>query len=429
MNAAFFHDHKFRRDSGGGLYSTGGLSYPVLARYLDHFGALTVVGRAVPFAAGEHPDTLTPASGPGVDFRCVTLRSPLDVVLASEVRATVRAAVLAADCVIARLPSALGFLACQTAIRTDTPWAVEVVGCPSDALWNYGTRLTRAATLPYRWLQRHYVKHARHALYVSRRFLQDRYPCDGVSVGCPDVTLPAPDPEVLTRRLRRLDAGWSGRTVQLGLVGSLDVGFKGHETAIRALAAMRDRIPDFRLRILGAGRPERWRALAAECGIADKVVFDGTLAAGDAVFAWMDDLDVFLMPSLQETLGRALVEAMSRGCPALGSRETAIPEQLGDDCLHPAKDFTELGRLIVRMLANPEYMRLSALENFHRAGKYSNRLVDRTRGEFWSAVVQHARERACHANLRARSARPSAASQGMSRRGFAAAAKGERSPL
>ena len=387
MNAAFFHDHKFRRDSDGTLYSTGGLSYAVLSRYLDHFAALTVVAREVPLAPHEHASRLTPATGPGVDFACGTL----DAFHPRRVRSVVRKAVLSADCVIARLPSALGYVACHEAIRTGTPWAVEVVGCPHDALWNYGTAIGRAATLPYRWLQRHYVKRARYAIYVSRRFLQDRYPCGGISVGCPDAAIPIVDVDVLTRRLRRLDEGWNDRPVQFGLVGSLDVGFKGHDTAIRALAAIKDRIPDFRLRLLGAGRTERWRALAAECGIADQVVFDGTLAGGAAVFAWMDELDVFLMPSLQETLGRALLEAMSRGCPAFGSRETAIPEQLGDDCVHRAKDFHELGRLIVHLLGNPEYARSCALENFHRARKYADPVVAGTRREFWCAFADDAR--------------------------------------
>ena len=391
MKVAFFHDHKFRRDPGGVLYSTGGLSYAVLARYLDNFTALTVVARALPLAPDEHTATLTLATGPGVDFNCVTVRNPLDPFCAPHIRSVIRDTVLSADCVIARLPSALGYVACHEAIRTGTPWAVEVVGCPRDALWNYGTALGKGATLPYRWLQRHYVKRAQYAIYVSRHFLQDRYPCKGFAVGCPDASIPVSDIDVLTRKLKYLDEGWKGRPVYFGLVGSLDVGFKGHDTAIRALAAIKDRLPEFRLKILGAGRSERWRALAAECGIADKVVFDGTLAAGDAVFAWLDDLDVFLMPSLQETLGRALLEAMSRGCPALGSRETAIPEQLGDDCVHPAKDFKELGRLIVQMLGNPEYMRLCALENFYRARKYSDQLVDGKRGEFWGRFVDYVR--------------------------------------
>lgn len=390
MNAAFFHDHKFRRGPGGALYSTGGLSYAVLARYLEQFSALTVVARELPLAADEHAGMLTLATGPGVDFKSVTVRRPLDAFYARQVRSVVRAAVLSADCVIARLPSALGYVACHEAIRVGTPWAVEVVGCPRDALWNYGTALGKAATLPYRWLQRHYVKRAPYAIYVSRHFLQNRYPCDGISVGCPDASIPIVDLDVLTRRLRRLDEGWTDRPVQFGLVGSLDVGFKGHDTAIRALAAIKDRIPDFRLRLLGAGRTERWRDLAAACGIADKVVFEGTRTGGEAVFAWMDELDVFLMPSLQETLGRALLEAMSRGCPALGSRETAIPEQLGDDCLHPSKDFDELGRLIVHLLGNREYARSCALENFHRARKYSDRVVEGTRREFWRAFGDHA---------------------------------------
>lgn len=82
----------------------------------------------------------------------------------------------------------------------------------------------------------------------------------------------------------------------------------------------------FRIEFLGEGNPDRWIKLAKEHGIYENTKFLGTLPSGDAVFKWMDNLDVYLQPSSAEAQGRAIIEAMSRGCPVIASRVGRIPE-------------------------------------------------------------------------------------------------------
>ena len=87
-------------------------------------------------------------------------------------------------------------------------------------------------------------------------------------------------------------------------------------------------------------------------GVENQVFFDGTLPGGQPVYDWLDDLDLYLIPSLQEGLPRALVEAMSRGCPAIGAKTGGIPELLGKDCIYGRKNYKKLAKKIKMILYN-----------------------------------------------------------------------------
>ena len=63
------------------------------------------------------------------------------------------------------------------------------------------------------------------------------------------------------------------------------------------------------------------------------------------MFEWIDNLDILVMPTLAESLGRAVIEAMSRGCPVIGSIETALPEQIGSDCITYARNADSIAEI------------------------------------------------------------------------------------
>lgn len=100
------------------------------------------------------------------------------------------------------------------------------------------------------------------------------------------------------------------------MIGSLKNNIKGIDTAIKSLSLINCSIE---LRVLGGGDTEKWRKLAEDEGVNDLVYFDGKLQSGAAVYEWLDNIDLYIQPSYQEGLPRALIEAMSRGCPSIGS--------------------------------------------------------------------------------------------------------------
>ena len=111
--------------------------------------------------------------------------------------------------------------------------------------------------------------------------------------------------------------------------------------------------------------------------------FCGTLASGTAVNQWLDDIDLYIQPSLTEGLPRALIEAMSRGCPALGSGAGGIPELLAPECIHKPGDSATLAKMLETAIQDKDWQKSQAARNFREAAAYDSKVLDDIRREFW----------------------------------------------
>ena len=94
-------------------------------------------------------------------------------------------------------------------------------------------------------------------------------------------------------------------------------GWKGLHLALDAFARLAARMPEARLRIAGTGPDAaRLQARARRLGIADRVDWLGRLPH-PAMAALYRRHDLFLFPSLHDTGGQALGEALAAGLPAV----------------------------------------------------------------------------------------------------------------
>jgi glycosyltransferase involved in cell wall biosynthesis len=166
--------------------------------------------------------------------------------------------------------------------------------------------------------------------------------------------------------------------------------FKGVQTALEAVGRVRERLTPFELRVVGAGDPEPWKREARRYDVERETTFEGVLPR-EHIPGWLDGIDLYLQPSFQEGLPRALLEAMSRACPALGSTAGGIPELLDHSCLHRPGDSRALAGLIVRSAGDQGWRRSQAARNFEEAKKYTGQALDPIRKEFWDEFATSAR--------------------------------------
>jgi len=154
----------------------------------------------------------------------------------------------------------------------------------------------------------------------------------------------------------------------LGCVGYL-LPEKGQEFVVRALPAVRARIPGARLLLAGDG-PSRagLEALVRGKGLHHAVIFAGFIEDVSQVYA---ALDVFVFPSLAEPLGTSLLAAMAWGLPVLAVAGGGVPEYVEDGhngllVARPAADLLSAGML---RLLNEESLR-------SRLGREARRAIE-----------------------------------------------------
>jgi len=108
--------------------------------------------------------------------------------------------------------------------------------------------------------------------------------------------------------------------------------YKNCDGLLRAWAVARAELGDRQLAIVGSGRDQEYlaslRSLANELGISGDVVFVGPVPLEETVHFYRA-ADAFVYPSLNETFGLPILEAMACGCPVVTSDTSAMPETAG----------------------------------------------------------------------------------------------------
>ncbi len=365
----FVCDNIFVRD-GENIYSNS-FSYSILKRYIDIFGRVTVVGRV---EEGRGVDNIALASGEGVEFIFLDSISNIGSFFGKrrEYRQFLSLIIGDYDGVVVRLPSEFGLLVSSIARAKNIPYLAEVVGCGFEAMRYYGGVKAKLYAPFLSIKMKIAIANASRVSYVTQEFLQKRYPSKGQTISLSDVYIPTVDERVLARRVEKIN---SQQKIIIGTIAFLDVDYKGLDMAIKALSLLDY---DIEYRILGEGNPQKYKSLVSALDIK----FDKSLPY-DRVFDWLDNIDIYIQPSLTEAMPRSLIEAMSRGCVCIASSVGEIPMLLDNKMLHKPKDSQKLSQLISTTIDDKKLQIEQAKLNFSKAQNYSSDILDKKRDEFY----------------------------------------------
>jgi glycosyltransferase involved in cell wall biosynthesis/protein-tyrosine-phosphatase len=153
----------------------------------------------------------------------------------------------------------------------------------------------------------------------------------------------------------RRELGVSSRAFLIGTVGRLSA-VKGHSDLLRAARLILQRERGARFLIVGGGPlRDELIALAAELGVDHACLFTGPRSdVCDLVGA----MDLFVLPSLDEGIPMALLEAMALGRPVVASHVGGVPEVIrpGETgLLVPPRDVRALASACLDLAANREW--------------------------------------------------------------------------
>lgn len=153
---------------------------------------------------------------------------------------------------------------------------------------------------------------------------------------------------------------------------------KGHEVLLRALPAVLREVPDLKVRLVGRDT-EALRPRARELGVEKNIEILGHRLDVPELLA---QAHLFVMPSLQEGIGTALIEAQAALVPAVASVVGGLPQVLEDGrtgLLVRPNDPEALAWAMIRQLkdvAGAERMALAGYERV-RARFSIDAVVDR----------------------------------------------------
>ena len=381
MDVVVTFEYRFTRTPDGAVWSQMAYGYNFFRNhYLRVFDGVKVVARVqdVPTVLGSD---FIRVDGPGVVVHAL----PYYVGPAAYLRQfrrlarAVRGAVGPTDAVILRVPSAIAKHMEPLLRRQRRPYGVQVVGDPVDIFGAIRHPLRPLLRWWFPRVQRRQCAGAAAASYVTEKALQRRYPCGGYTTHFSSVEL-TPD---AVAAAPRVPAPGQKRFTLLN-VGSLDQLYKAPDVLIDAAASLVDEGLDLHLVFVGDGRfrPELEERARAR-GVGGRVVFRGKLPAGPAVRAELDRADLYVHPSRTEGLPRAIIEAMARGLPVIGSTVGGIPELLDAQDMVPPDDVTALAGMIRAVLDDPARMAAMAARNLARAADYGDEILRERRDAYF----------------------------------------------
>lgn len=349
----------------------------MIKRYVEKFGKIDLYAR---IGTGLPPSNLVDASE-YIDrfYGCDSLVA----ILKKESKKELRHFISECDLLIVRLYSIFGYIAGMEAKKQGKPYFTEIIGDAWDAYWNHSLRGKLVAPFMYFGIKR-VVWNADFALYVTNEYLQKRYPCKNESVGVSDVLISVDD-SALDKRLKKI-AARSKNEIKLMTSGAIDVRYKGQEYVIRAISSINKAGYTVKYYLAGGGSQDYLRSVAEKCGVLDQVVFLGRLSLDD-VMKQLENTDIYIQPSFTEGLPRAVVEAMAKACPIIGTRIGGIPELISNECLVRTKSSEDIANTVLGMINEEKLVELARV-NYQKSKEYIDTALSERRNAYYDKIKE-----------------------------------------
>ena len=291
------------------------------------------------------------------------------------------------DLVVGYAPGHNLYQALKIAKSNNVPFMTFLVACPWDTMSNHQRLLVRLSSPFYYMWTKIVIKNSDYVHYVTKSFLQQRYPTNGKSLGCSDANLDKANPTSLSMRLEKSKSKQPSDNINIITIGHIDVRYKGQEYAIRTIAQLlKEGKSNYHYHLIGAGEGTYLKKLAKQLQVEENVHFLGRKTP-EEVMNILTDADIYVQPSITEGLPRSVVEAMSTALPCIGFNTGGIPELLEPEYIAKLKDVNGLVQRI-KDLEDGERYQNAATRNFHKAKEYEHSILSSKIRQFFGQIKE-----------------------------------------
>ncbi|WP_219210068.1 glycosyltransferase family 4 protein [Variovorax boronicumulans] len=351
-------------------------------RYLSVYESILIVARAR--RVEKSSDVVNAISNPKIKFHAVPYyEGPINFLkVMPAVFYSIGRAVKEGGVHLLRLPGTLGSIAYLQLKMRRKSFGVELVGDPAAVFGAAGVGgvFARFYKRVFTTLTHHACIHAKAVAYVTKNFLQEKYPF-GPNAFATHYSSIQLAPEMI-RLDRSIDFVGAGRPFIILAAGSMAQRYKGFDVLIRAVLLLELEGVRVELQIAGDGAHRGGLEELASKIPQERVKFLGVITRSELMDR-MDRANLFVMPSRTEGLPRVLIEAMARGLPAIGSDVGGIPELLPIEFLFESENETQLAQKIKYVRENFSIQRDMSQRNLRVASEYESSYLTRRRDEFY----------------------------------------------
>jgi len=383
MSLFFITDARFLQTPDGKIYS-GEFSFSNILwkRYIKCFSKVYVIGRVFNIDSFDNENHLVSNVTilPITPFETATSFLKNKIKIKTQVDNYFNK--YEPQAVIIRGAGSLGYLATKYCTAKNISYGIEVVGDPYDVfapgVIKHPLRFLFRRLFTY--YQKEAVKNASSVIYVTKDKLQQRYPSNKnvFQTYASDVVI-----NDIVHKAKVLETKDIYRIIS---VGSLEQMYKGPDVLLKAIKLLIDKNVKVTLTWLGHGQYlEEMIQLSADLRISEYVDFKGSV---DAVTLTknLDESDVFVLASRTEGLPRAIVEAMARALPCIGSDVGGIPELVNSALQVESENSNQIAEKIELLIKNEKIYNTMSNYSLEKSSEFRQDILEERRLSFFNSI-------------------------------------------
>lgn len=382
MNVMVSCEFRFFQTPDGNVWTTSAFQYDFWLRYLTAFENVTVLARVKKVNTANKEWKLS--NGNNVSF----FNLPYYVGLLGLVKSsfTLFSRLLKASkfdgLFLCRVPSQNATLLTKILRFKHKAYGLEVVGDPYDVFSSgVGGKL---ATFLRNQSTNSLKKECMNALgvsYVTEHYLQQRYPAGQNSYQSFYSSIMLNESQIVNHpRVFEQPAR------KLMFVGSLNQLYKAPDILLSAFAKLMKEDDKYQLTLLGTGMYlPSLQQQAVDLNIDKNVHFIGEVES-DKVIQYLEDSDLFVLPSRTEGLPRAIIEAMAQALPCVGSNAGGIPELLESNYCVETNSTSRLYQTLSELCNNLEELTKQSARNLAKSKDYHCDALTAKRNDFYQKL-------------------------------------------
>jgi len=393
MNLDVIIEQRFYRCVDGKYWTENSFPYDFWLRYLMTFESIIIIARV--------KDIVTPeqgwrrVDGENVSFDALPYYlGPKEFVLKlPKLIRKLRKLSYESEAVILRIPSALSIIYfIINLFGAKNKFAVEVVGDPEDGFSSgaSSSSLSYFYSFIFAYFQKLLCQKAISSSYVTKYTLQKKYPPDPSAFSTYYSSIFLEREQLKFRDSYKIKSG----RLRLIAIGNLSQPYKGADIALEMVNKLVKDGLDVELQwIGGGGLLSALEQDAKHLGINNRVKFLGNISSRAEINILLDSSDIFIMPSRQEGLPRALIEAMGRGLICVATNVGGIPELLQSSYIVQTKDYNQFAQKVQEISVMDENsLKEQSRINFDKACEYTNDILNLRRKQMYESLAKKSKE-------------------------------------